>query len=325
MAFKLNSKIQLGDYSLKGGVNEIVVKRSVNSYMDTATIKIPALGRVLQNDALPQSSVESAKQFKEGDRVVIHLGYNGELVREFDGFIRRVSPAIPVVLECEGFGWQLRRKRFLISWKSTTLLEVLQHLVKDTDVKLSGFIPTVKLTNFALRNVNGLEVLDYFKKKMLLTAYFNFNELYVGLQQGVLKETVSLRLGWNVLRDDQLKYRLADDTRVLVRLVTGKGKKNKRLLYEVGDKDGVLREITIPNITDQSWLQRTAADALAKAKFTGYEGSITCFLQPFIEPSCVAKIIDKKYNRGGSYMVMSTEVSYGMNGARRKIEIGRSL
>lgn len=325
MSFKLCSYIELGSFKLRGGINEVTAKRSVNDYMDTAIIKIPALGRTFSDSNMPSTSIESAKMFKEGDKVLIQLGYNGDYRKEFQGFIRRVSPSVPVVIECEGYGWQLRRQRILKSWKATTLLEVLETLIQGTDIVLSPFIPEIKLTNYSIRNSNGLEVLEYFKSKMLLTCYFTFNELYVGIQQGLIKETVKLRLGWNVLRDDQLKYRLAEDTRILVRLTTGKGKKNKRLLYETGDKDGSLREINVPNIQDQQWLKNLGDDALQKAKYTGYEGSITCFLQPYIEPSCNASIIDRRYDRSGSHFTISTEVTFGMRGGRRKVQLGSKL
>lgn len=325
MSFRLSSYIELGAYKFKGGFSSVTAKRSVKDFMDTAVIKLPALSRINNNTELPVSSIETAKIFKEGDKVLIKLGYNGDNRKEFEGFVRRVSPSAPILIECEGYGWQLRRQRILASWKSTTLRQVLERIIQGTDITLSSFIPEVKLTNFAIRNVNGLQVLEYFRDKLLLTAFFNFNELYVGLQQTVIKEQVNIRLGWNVIRDDQLKYRLSEDTRVLVRITTGKGKKNKRLLYELGDKDGSQREINLPNIQDETWLKKTAEEALQKAKYTGFEGSITCFLQPFIEPSCNAALVDKRYERGGNYFTIGTEVTVNMSGGRRKVQIGSKL
>lgn len=325
--FKLCSHITIGTLVLRGGVNDVTVKRSVKEMMDTARIKLPALGRVIVKDNnQPVSSVETAKLFREGDKVVIKLGYNNDLRQEFTGFVRRVNLSAPVQIECEGYGWQLRRRRLILAWKSVTLRQVLEKLIEGTDIVLSPSIPNVQLTNLSLRNINGLQLLEYFRDKMLLTAYFNFNELYVGLQQGVIKGQVKFRLGWNVIRDDQLKYRLAEDTKVLVRITTGKGKKNKRLLYEAGDQDGSISEFNIPNTLDEGHLKRLAEDALKKAKYTGYEGAINCFLQPYAEPSGTAVIIDKKYNeRDGLFFIEGTEVTFGMRGARRRVQIGSQL
>ncbi|MFS2189812.1 hypothetical protein ACCC92_24260 [Mucilaginibacter sp. Mucisp84] len=324
--FRLTSIVQIGSYQLRGGVNNVAIKRSVKDMIDTAIIKIPGIGRVTGKDTLPASSIETSKLFQEGDKVSILLGYNNDNRNEFQGFVRRVTPSIPVTIECEGYAWQLRRKRVLKSWKSVTLKEFLKELVSDTDIKLSPFIPDMSLTNLTVNHANALKTLEYIKDKLHLAVYFQFDTLYVGLEEGVPGSRVKYRLGYNTIRDDQLKYRLASDTKVLVRLVTGKGKKAKRALIEVGDKDGSLIEKTITNVTSDADLKRIANDLLTQAKYTGYEGSITGFLQPYCQPCDTAGIIDRMYNeRGGNYFAEGVEVDFGTNGAQRKVHIGRSL
>ena len=322
--FRYSSNIQLGSFSFKGGYNSIVIKRSSRDFMDTAVIKLPALSRVKNKSGQPASSGKTEKLFKEGDKVLISLGYNDDNHQEFAGFIRRVSPSVPTVIECEGYGWQLRRKQIGASWKNTTLRQVLEEVVRGTDVTLSPLIPDLPLTNFSIINLNGLQVLEYLRDKLLLTPFFSLNELYVGLQLGMVKNKVNLRLGWNVIKDE-LKSRLAEETKVLVKIKTGKGKKNERIEYEAGDKDGSVREIDLPNVQDNSWVKLIAEDALAKAKYTGFEGSVTCFLQPFVEPSYEAAVVDKKDDRSGSYFVIGTELTMDMQGARRKVHIGSKL
>lgn len=323
--FRLCSKFQIGSYSFKGGVNEVKIKRHVREIMDTATITLPALSRIKRDDTnLPQSSSETAKLFREGDKVSIALGYNDELHQEFLGFVRRVNFGTPVTLELEGCGWQLRNKNILKSWKSTTLRQVLEEVVKGTDIKLSEHIPDVKLEKLYITNSNGLEVLEYLKKKLLLTVYFNFDVLYAGIEQGDIKGTAKYKLGWNVVKDDQLKYRLAEDTKVLV-LVKRKLKKGEQLLYEVGDKDGNVHTINLPNVSAED-AKKIGDQALKEAKYTGYEGKITGFLQPYCEPGFSSEIIDPRYNeRGGLFFIKGTEVTFGMRGARRIVEIGSRL
>ncbi len=323
--FRLSSKLKIGKYSFKGGFNELKINRSVQQIMDTATITLPSLSRVMKDDSnLPQSSAETARLFREGDKVRIELGYNDVLHREFEGFIRRVNFGSPVTLDLEGYGWQLRNKSMNKSWRSTTLRQVLEELVSGTDIVLSPNIPDVKLEKLYITNSNGLQVLEYLKDKLHLTVYFNFNELYAGIQQGQMAGTTKYKLGWNVIKDDQLKYRLAEDTRVLVK-VQRKQKKGEQVLYEVGDKDGSVSKITLPNVTAED-AKRIGDEALKKAKYTGYEGKITSFLQPYCAPGYRSEIIDPKYDeRGGAYFSIGTEVTAGMSGGRRIVEIGRSL
>jgi hypothetical protein len=169
-------------------------------------------------------------------------------------------------------------------------------------------------------------VLEYIKDHCHLAAYFLFDTLYVGLEEGVPGNTESHRLGWNTIRDDRLKWRLADDTHVQIRLVTGKGKNAKRLLFAAGDTDGSVITKNVANLTSPGTLQQIADDLLLQEKYTGYEGSISAFLQPYVQMCDTETIVDKLYNaRDGNYFVIGVEVKFGMNGAQRIIEVGRRL
>ena len=326
MSFILSSIIQIGAYQFFGGINECVIKRSVKEIMDTAVLKIPAIGRVNDNFDLPSNSIATSKLWNEGDPVSIQLGYNGQNLQEFKGFVRRVNASIPVVIECEGYAWQLRRVRLVGNWKSIQLRDFLVLLVAGTDIKLSQYIPSMVLSNLKVDHPNGLKVLEYLKDHCHLSAYFLFDTLYVGLEEGVKGSVVKHRLGWNTIRDDQLKWRLADDTLVQVKLVTGKGKNKKRTLYTAGDKMGSVVTKSVANLRDAGDLQSVANDLLQQAKYTGFEGSISGFLQPFIQMCDTNAVIDKIYDeRTGNYFTQGTEVHFGMNGAQRKVFLGRTL
>lgn len=326
MSFKLTSIIQIGQYKFFGGVHDCKIKRSVKEIVDTAVLKIPAIGRVNNNFDLPENSIATSKLWKEGDAVSIQLGYNNDNRQEFKGFVRRVNASIPVVIECEGYAWQLRRKRFVKNWKSVKLRDFLTEIISGTDIKLSQYIPDMALTNLKVNQANGLKVLEYIKDHLHLSAYFLFDTLYVGLEEGVPGNKVNHRLGWNTIRDDKLKWRLADDTQVQIKLVTGKGKNKKRSLFTAGDANGAVVEKSIANLKDEGDLQSVANDLLQQAKYTGFEGNISGFLQPFIQMCDTDILIDKIYNeRGGSYFVQGTEVRFGMNGAQRDTFLGRTL
>lgn len=352
MAFVLNSVIKIGTYTFRGGVNELTIKKNVNVIVDTAVLKIPGLGRIvavknLVNAALniiglgvqqpasnlPISSVQTAKLFAEGDKVSIDLGYNGDLRNEFRGFVRRVNLTTPVTIEMEGYAWQLRNQNILMSWKLTTVKEVLARIIQGTDIVLSADIPEIKLTSFFIKNENGLKVLEYFKRKMLLTVYFDDNVLYAGIQEvrttapgtgqiGTLAET-KYNIGYNCpTNQPDLKQRLAKDNLVRVRLKT-KGKNGKHVLYEAGDTNGAIIDRIIPFSSDQNYLKQKAAEYLKRLKYDGYEGALNGFLQPYCKPGFKATLTDKKYNgaRAGSYFVSGTEVTFGVRGAKRKTEI----
>lgn len=355
MAFTLNSRIKIGAYAFPGGVHELNIKKSVNVVVDTAKLQLPGLGRIvgiksILNAALnfvsigkqpvtgnlPASSVQTAKLFKEGDPVSIDLGYNGDMRNEFRGFVRRVNLTTPITIEMEGYAWQLRNQNILASWKKTTLKEVLERVVQGTDIKLSPDIPQVALTNFYIKNESGLKVLEYLKRKMLLTVYFDDDVLYAGIEEGRttngtasgagLAEVV-YNIGYNVpLNQPNLKQRLGKDNLVMVRLKT-RGRDGRHTLYETGDANGAVVEINIPFSNDAAYLKGLADAYLKRLKYDGYEGKVTGFLQPYCKPGWKARLIDKRYDgaRAGTYFIPGVEVTFGVRGARRIPELSYRL
>jgi hypothetical protein len=352
MAFVLNSVIKIGKYTFRGGVNEVSIKKNINCIVGTAVLKMPGLGRIVAvknivNSALnliglgiqqpatnlPNSSVQTAKLFAEGDKVSIDLGYNNDLRNEFRGFVRRVNLTTPITIEMEGYAWQLRGQNILASWKKTTVKEVLTRIIQGTDIVLSPDIPNIDLTSYYIKNASGLAALEDMQKRMLLTVYFADEVLYVGLQEGRTTTTgkgqvgtlaeVKYNIGYNcVTNQPDLKQRLGKDNRVRVRLKT-KGKNGKHVLYEAGDTNGAITDRIIPFSNDHTYLQATAAAYLKKLKYDGFEGAVNGFLQPYCLPGWKATLTDKKFDgaRAGTYFVPGTEVTFGIRGARRKTEI----
>lgn len=353
MAFVLNSRIKIGAYAFTGA-NELTIKKNVHVIVDTAVLKIPGLGQVVNVNGLinrtldfvglgsvtvvknlPASSVQTAKLFKEGDPVSIDLGYNGDLRNEFRGFVRRVNLTTPITIEMEGYAWQLRNQNILASWKTTTLREVLQRVIQGTDIVLSPDIPNIPLTNYAVHNRSGLDVLDDLKTRALLTIYFADNVLYAGIEEG--RTTINVdgtktlaglaevkyNIGYNcVTNQPDLKQRLGKDNLVRVR-ITARLKTGKVSLYEAGDPGGAVHTVNMPYLRDNENLKDLAAARLKRLKYDGFEGKITGFLQPYCQPGWKATLMDKRYDgaRAGTYFVPGIEVTFGIRGARRKVDI----
>jgi len=349
MSFRLCSQISIGKYAFSGGVNDIVIKRSVKEIIDTCTIKIPGIANIeslkrgvadvlgpgitavtkSNVDGLSKSSVRTSTLWQEGDKVSIFLGYNNDYQQEFKGFVRRVSPSIPVVIECEGYGWQLRRKPFNGAWKSIKLIDLLTLIISGTDVKLSPYIPDATLTDVWFKGGNALTALGILKDKSHLAVYFYFDQLYAGLeevQEG--KKTIqrNWRLGWNAPRTDTLKYRIADNTNVQIKVTAAKGKNAKTPILIVGDTGGSIINEHLAFNSDPGQMKRIANQLLLYKKYTGFEGTITGFLQPYADPGDTANIVDKMYNvYTGLYFIDGIEVKFGINGAQRIVSISHAL
>ena len=77
------------------------------------------------------------------------------------------------------------------------------------------------------------------------------------------------------------------------------------------------------DVSSKKDLERIATEELERYKYSGYEGKITTFIQPFAMPGMVAVLEDTRYNeRNGNYYIIGTKAKFGLSGARRIIELG---
>jgi hypothetical protein len=345
MAFALCSDITIGNYK-RVKPHEVKIAKSIFDYVDKATIKLPITSRIVRSGEVITASAESPKIFSEGDKVLIQLGYNGQLKKEFEGFVSRVNFKTPVELECEGYSYQLRQNNYLKTFYKTDLSTIMKFLVADTDIvlktnldKKKGFI----IDKLQFDNNSGTECLEKIKKESagLIKFFFTGNELWYGLQYDQVKADVKYLLGWNVIKDDSLKLRQAnnqdvtvnfigekkDGTKVKV-IVNGKKRTKDNVLKTSGSagKTGETIIIKTHSIVDKNALDLMAAAKHRQLTYDGYEGKITAFGAPYCEPGYAAVITDNKYNeRSGRYITESVEVSYGMQGFRRVVGIGAKL
>lgn len=310
-----------GQFSFSG-VHDVRIKRSIGSYVDTCTIKLPTTSR-LKTAGSP--TFQTVYGFNAGDKITVELGYNNDLKREFKGFVSKVGFSTPVEIECEGYSYLLKKKNINKSWKTTTLRAVCEYLVQGTEINLSENIPQMNLYNYTVHNATATKVLDNLVEQFKLVAYFNFDTLYVGLEELESAGDVTYALGYNTADFNSLKYQHVDDVRMRVVAKTTKQNGNKEV-YSVGDNDGSVKEIIVKNTQTLEQVKQTANDYLNRYKYTGFSGSFSAFLQPYASIGYSCKLIDKRYaERSGTYFLYSIEINYGLNGARRICELTKKL
>ena len=320
--FILEGKVEIGDF-IFNAVNDIEITKSVEDMGDTAIIKLPTRFKVKQNGE--QKYTENA--IKVGDPVTITLGYEGKYSGvEFTGYVKKISPKIPLEIHCEDAIWLLRRKNITKTWEKTTMKEILQEVVKDTPVKLADRIPTVQLDKWIIRNANGAQVLQSLKKDLLMSVFITDDgKLYCGLQQLTnIGQTVVYDLNFNLV-ENSLEFKSKEDRKIKIKY-TYIDAKNKRQSIEVGDPDGEQREYHTSVISDMKKLEEMAQAEIEKLKYDGFDGDVTTFLMPFATRGMKAKLIDSEHpNREGNYFIKKVVTTFGTGGARRKITIGNRL
>lgn len=337
--FVLNSDITIGKFKRVKPI-EVRLPKTMFEYVDKAVIKLPITARIKQAGEVITASTETAKQFGEGDKVIIKLGYNGALKQEFEGFISRVNFTSPLEVECEGYSYQLRKRTYARTFKQAKLIDVLKYLVFGTDIVLDEKnIPSFTIEKLLLQNHSGTEALEMIKKisDNTIRLFFTGNVLYAGLQFTKPKADVKYRLGWNVIKDGNLKLRQAKNQDVQVHYIGEKkdgskvnvkagNKKNKVVATGSAGATGEIKVIKSHAVVDESSLKMMADRKLQQLSYDGYEGKITAFGAPYCEPGYRAIVEDLKYpERSGNYLIESVEVSYSTSGFRRTVGIGYKL
>lgn len=347
--FALCSNITIGRF-INVKPHEVRISKSIYEYVDKAVIRLPITARLVRAGQIITQSAETAKQFSEGEKVTISLGYNNTLTPEFVGFVSRINFTSPLEIECEGYSYQLRTRTYKRTFVRAQLLDILKYLVAGTDIVLDEKnIPSFIIDKLVLQDHSGTEVLEAIEKltHQTVRAYFQGNVLYMGLillnvqSNTTAKPDVGYRIGWNVINAGTLKLRQAKNQLVTVKFlgvaktgditqaeegyILSPQKKTVRTVGTSGT-EGETKVVKTHAVNDQSALARMAKEMHSSLSYNGYEGKITAYLVPYCKPSDRALIIDEKYpERGGIYLVESTEVSYGTGGARRVVGLGIKL
>lgn len=333
--FALTSNITIGSFSFSG-VHEVHIEASIHTAMNTAKIKLPAVAYVNKGAGI-KGPVITGDQFKEGDPVTILLGYNGDMKEEFRGFVKSRNKNMPLEVVCEGYTWLLKRNDVRISQQNITLKDLLAAAVKGIDSKY-----TIKVkcdVELVLVNVQltgcGMDVIALIKQYTdgALTCFFTEPDvLWCGyLMDPIAKGKdvfslgkVSYRPGWNIFRNNTLKRRtIADDPLQVMYSKKQAGGATDSKTSDAFKKFARTHSRLLNQVKNAAALKELANEKALSTNYTGYEGAVETFLQPFVTPGYMAQLYDTTLKDSkGVYLVESVETIFGMHGARRKVELG---
>ncbi len=319
-------------YSLIGGVKLKIGKLTFDKLINC---KIEKSTRLLSNTAiveLPLSAVfentrrlSVAGNIKKGDKVIIELGYDGELIKEFEGYVTDIKDKDKTVITCEDNMYKLRKQVDNKMFKKVKLKQLVEYIASGFE--LSGDLPDIEFEKFVIKNATALQILQKIKDNYGLMIFLdNENKLFVGLSYTYKSGKVIYNLQENIPEDgNNLSYKNKDDIKFKIKAVSLL-KDNKKLEIEAGDNEGDLRTLYFYNITDEGKLKELAEQEIEKYKYTGYTGTLKTFGLPYAAFGMVAKIKDKNYPaREGSYYIEGINIEFGDNGFSRKLELGIKL
>ena len=335
MILEPKSEIVIGSFKFRG-VTDVEIRNSIHSYINTAKIIIPATCTIKKKgQGATGKLLNTGEQFKDGDAVTISLYVNGKGGQEFKGFVSRRGEDVPLVIECEGYSYLMRRANNVNKlWKQAKVSTILKDAMGSLPITVKvDSVADIELTNIQAKNASAAEVLDLVIKecKGALNAFFiEPDVLWVGMaylpQGDGVKDSfsspeVKYRIGYNVQRDNSLKQREPYNIEVVVLT-----KKTKR---ERGAPSPDLTANVIKwtsNHLGADGLDKLKQALVRKKSYTGYEGSIHAFFIPLCYPGYKAFVSNPVYkDRDGVYLVEGIVVRFGDRGYWRSVEIGPKI
>ena len=260
-------------------VHRVEVDKSFFELADKAEIVIPSV----------KNTADVARKIKIGDPVSINLGYIGlhkiYNFNEFNGFVKRIKPNVPLEIECEDAVWLLRQVNLKVELKNTNLKEILNYIVDTTNKQYAGkykidlykTIPDIKFTKYRISNVNAASCLQEIKEKYGLVSFFRGFTLHMELPYfeyaGTSEGEVFYSLAWNMKKIPELEYKSGESLNIRLKAIAIK-KDNSRMVEEVGDPNGELRTKIYYNIDDRDTLTKVAQNDLGSFKVDTYKGDL---------------------------------------------------
>lgn len=309
--------IQVGGFRL-GMLDKVEIHRSVELLADTATVTLPA--------SEYNAALEVENRLRRGDRVSISIGYREAGLREeFSGWLQRVgTDGGNITLECEDDLFLFRVALPDAEYKNIGLQELLDKVVEGVG---GGYAVdcsyTWRYAKFVVHTATGYDVLRKVQEESGADIYLKDGVLHVHPPATLAGEDVLYDFSLNVEGCD-LTYRKAEDrkVRVTVKALLPDGKVKE---LEVGATGGDSIEVRSAASDDASMRERGEAE-LRRRSFDGYDGSITAWLLPYVEPGYAAELHDREYEyKDGRYFVNAVTTEFSKEGGKRTVELGFRL
>jgi hypothetical protein len=316
MLFNLSWKITLENYQLML-LEGVEITRSVEQLSDTATITLP--GSVF-NKAL-----DIEKEIKRGNTVKIELGYNDDLITEFEGFIESIETNDgSITIKCEDAIYKLRKPVADKEFTNPDVSVILNYVLAQIGGYTLSCDYSFKYDKFTILSNTAYKVVKQIQEETKANVYLKGNVLHVHPQYKEIFGTAEYSFQQNI-ESSELEYRNADDRKTEV-VVEGKSKDGKVIRETAGQKGGDTITIKIDGVSDPASLKNMAEEQLKVKSYTGYSGSFTGWLIPYCDAGYKVTISDDEYEfKDGTYYVLEVVTNFSKSGGSRQIKIGSKI
>lgn len=316
MDYNMDYKITVGDYQL-ALLDGVEIHKSVDILADTCTITLPGFAY--------NKAFRVEQQLKRGDKIVVQLGYDDKLKREFDGYLLNAATDDgSLTLNCEDALFLFRKPVKNKEFKAAPVKDITQYVIDQTGVSatLECNLP-ITYEKFVIANATGYDVLKKLQEETRGNIYINGSTLYIQPPYTNTHNRVRYSFQQNIESSD-LKYKRSEDKRIEI-VVQNTDKSGKKREVTSGTTGGD-RIIIIGNGLDEKAMKILADAEYRRQVYDGYEGSVNTWLIPWVEPGDSAEIIDEDFEyKDGWYFVTAVTTTFDRNGAVRKVQLGIKL
>lgn len=304
-------------------IDSVKINKSVETLSDTAVIVLPG--------TYINAGINVEDKIFVGDEVEIRLGYDGDLKTEFKGYLKSIQTDDgSITLECEDALYMWRQPLDDIQFADVSLKTVLQKVCTAVNAATGNTYTVMcdyefNYEKFTFYKANAIDVLKQVQEETRANIYFDGSVLHIHTPYSQIAnaEPVIYDFAVNVEKSE-LKYVKAADknTCVEVTYYTPDGEKKN---INVGSPKGTKIQRTI-SVNDGASAKKVAESEYSLWCYDGYEGSLTGWLVPFVEPAYKVTVRDSEYpQKTGTYYVIATEVSFSSSGGVRKVTLGRRV
>lgn len=322
--YRMTYDITIGDQRVRL-LEKVVIKRSVENLADTATIYLPAyhLGR-------PLSLLDAAgkERIHEGDKVSIAFGYDGNNQTEFAGYVDDIYIGKDgIEIRCMDPLWLFKNTSVKDNTlKAPKLKDILEEICPQVSPDiLIDCSYDIGYDKFIIRKATAYDVLTKIHEEIKADIYFCGNTLYLHPPYSNVNEGVaSLNFSKNIETSD-LKYVREKDRKIEVEIVIKYRDGSDDEKITAGNTGG--KKVTLYALsTDKEEAKKMAQREFEARSLDSYEGSVTGWLLPYVEPDMAVQLFDNDLpERNGKYYVVATETTFSKSGGQRKITLGHRL
>lgn len=316
----MNHRITIGAWRL-GMVDSVRIHKSVETLSDTAVIVLPG--------TYINAGIDVEALISTGDEVTVNLGYDDELKTEFKGYLKSIqTDDSSITLECEDALYMWRQPLSDIQLANLSLKAVLQRVCSEVNAATGNTYTVMcdyefNYEKFTFYKASAIDVLKQIQDETKANIYFDGSVLHIHAPYSQITNTVPVVYDFAVnVEKSELKYVKAADKNTCVEVVYYNSNGDKKTV-NIGSPKGTKIQRTL-SVNDEASAKKAAESEYSLWCYDGYEGNLTGWLVPFVEPAYKVTVRDNEYpQKTGTYYVIATEVSFSSSGGVRKVTLGR--